>query len=311
METIEIKYGSMREQNPIIPLLDEPSFEVLEDWGEDSPILLNGVKTVISDAEQFFLYDTLGFCGCGTPGDSQVFWLAQIKSVSGIASFTDYFGFPGGVEFFISRAVEQKILTKEGQLTNLGRLTVLFMEKYHQLFGDDIDDPEIPEPYENINNNNPLLTTGESRKDYFLMRFMTFIVLRKRMENVGKTFYETYPERLGLLNNILPDPVYYWTAYQLGEMGWEEHGGTAPGWLTDDGFEVYWKLVDEFGVGEIEIFDLLEKGYRFEDADLLKEELQKRRNLFVTARPDLDWDTIIPLPIIDIRSAIKQSFEGE
>lgn len=311
METIEIKYGSMREQNPIVPLLDEPTMEILESWRGDTSILLNGVKTVFSDAEQFFLYDTLGFCGCGTPHESQIFWLAQIKAVSGLSPFADFFGFAGGIEFFIDRAVEQKILTKEGKLTNLGRLTVLFLEKSHLFIQIEDNEPYVPVAQEVINPDSVSLIDASARIRYFTLKFMTHIALRKWMEKPGCSSYETYRERFDNKNKIVPDPVYYWTAYQLGELGWEEHGGTAPGWLTDDGFEVYWKLVDEFGVGEVEIFDLLEKGYYFKDDDLLKEELQKRRNAFIAARPALDWDTIIPLPIIDIRTAIQQSFGGE
>lgn len=311
METIEIKYGSMRDQNPIIPLLDEPTFEVLEDWGEDSPILLNGVKTVISDAESFFLYDTLGFCGCGTPHDSQVFWLSQIKAVSGLSPFADFFGAAGGIEFFIDRAVEQKILTKEGKLTNLGRLTVLFLEKSHLFIQIEDDEPYVPVAQEVIDPDSVSLIDTSARIRYFMLKYMTYIALRKWMEKTGSSFYETYPEKLGTLNKTLPDPIYYWTAYQLGELDWEEHGGTAPGWLTVDGFEVYWELVDEFGVGEVEIFDLLEKGYRFKNDEFLKLELVKRRSMFMAARPDLNWDTIIPLPAIDIRTDIRQSIKGE
>lgn len=310
METIEISYGDIKTPNPVIPLLDEPTMEIVENWGEDSPILLNGVNTVYSDAKQFFLYDVLGFCGCGTPDDSQIFWLAQIKAISGITPFADYFGFPGGVEFFITRAVEQELLAQEGQLTNLGKLTILFLEKSHQLF-ESADEPYIPKPNEYIETHNPFLTTGEARKNYFLMRFMTYIALRKWMELPGFSIYETLREVLGTLNKTLPAPVYFWVAYQLGEMGWEEHGGTAPGWLTADGFEEYWKLVDEFGVAEVEIFDLLEKGYRFRNDELLKLEIVKRRSKFMAARPDLNWDTIIPLPSIDIRTGIQQSFKGE
>lgn len=313
METIEIKYGNVREQNPIIPLLEEPSFELIDDWGDDSPIVLNGVKTVLGDVKQYFIYDVLGFCGCGTPFETQVFWLAQIKAIVSGAQI-DYTGFPGGIEFFIDRAIQQKVITEDKQLTPLGKLIVLFIENDNKLTLPDDDDeaeqynPETP-PIEETEQTSAMNINQRIR--WFMLKYMTYIALRKWMEKPGSSSYETYQEKLGVLNKIIPDPVYYWVAYQLGDLAWEEHGGTAPGWLTNDGFEIYWKLVDEFGVGEIEIFDLLEKGYQFKNDDLLKEELQKRRTAFIAVQPGLDWDTIIPLPSIDIRTGIQQSFKGE
>lgn len=305
METIEIKYGNIRGKNPIIPLLETPTFELKEDWGDNSPIILNGVETVLDDAKQYFLYDVLGFCGCGMPFEAQVFWLAQINAVVS-GTKMDYMGYPGGVEFFTETAIRQGIITPEGNLTNLGKLTILFVEKHIEICPD--GDDEVPGDF------TPTLSIPDAAKrnsKWFLFKFMTHLALRKRAVSPTKTDTTDLYEKRGEIWARLPQPVYFWVAYQLGNLDWEEHGGSAGGWLSVKGYEVFWALVDEFGVGEIEVFDLLEKGYLFKDDDLLKVELRKRRSAFIAVRPDLNWDVIIPLPTIDVRTAIQQSFGGE
>ncbi|URG14016.1 hypothetical protein [Pectobacterium phage vB_ParM-25] len=260
--------------------------------GEDSLIVLNGVETELGSVRDYLAFERLGFCGCGLPDEVDRFWVDQIVSIDSDQETIDYIGYAGGLEYFIQTAIRHKALDDKLKLTPFGKLLVLIIRAHYDQTVDEEDQEPTPvithvvskaDSFENV----------QDKIDYFLLRALVVPGIIRNMELPNDSWSKTYEQRQGSDPMNLSDGVYYWVFHSLGDLGWEEHGGSAPGWLTSDGEDKLCELIRRFGIDELSIFSLIEKGFTFREhrSDYLTQFIPE----FEKKYPNVDWKYIYRL----------------
>lgn len=194
---------------------------------------------------QQFLY----FCGCGRPKEAQLFYVKQLKSiVSG--ENKDYIGRFGGGEFFKLCLVAQNFLTKDLKLTTQG-LKVMEVIDFLLPYCDftETDEPvafegdyaEVTHPLFQSEKVNDLLKTfwlELSEVEHPCVDVVPDINYTAGMyylyQALGTLAFKTIELKFEQMENIVSNNpgAFYWTFYTTDEyLGWEEHGGSSPGWL--------------------------------------------------------------------------------
>lgn len=293
MESITYNYGPMDEPATVVPLWDIPELNVLEDMDDESLIQVNGVKTTMCNIRDYFAFERLGFCGCGLPDEVDRFWADQIASIENDKPIVDYFGYAGGLEYFIQTAIKQGILNKERKLTPLGRLALLVIATHYTLdVGEEYQEPTRVPDY--VHTRADEFDNEQDKIDYFLLRALVVPGIRRQVELPNATWDEQRDLRFNSNPMSLVDGGFYWLYHSIEELDLAEHGSSAPGWLTLDGYAKLIELTQRFGAEELAIDDLVTGGYIFRITH--SDEMRPLMPLFKERWPDLDLDYFFRTP---------------
>lgn len=237
---------------------------------ENGIFYINGIET---DPEEFvdnISQYVLNFCGCGMPHDAMGFYYTQLKALAE-GKDEDYIGITGGLEFFKLVMFFQKLWDGEkGEISKRGKLinSVLTLLVGNNLI--EVELPTLPESqfklttmdftdemksgalsfWSHENWDEPGLIdplspptgidiTSASLYFFHLVSFVTFknsVELKDVDSSTRAGWSKMYEVKKRVDAEIYPFQygAEYWSWYMIDWLGFEEHGGSSPGWLPHD-----------------------------------------------------------------------------
>lgn len=249
----------------IIPLGQK--VEIYED--EIGNYSVNGIIVEKETLAEHIYFCTLKMCGCGLPSETRRFWVDQTTSIVEGNEPVDYTGYVGGLDLFKAMLIKQGITDESFNLTPLGTVSLRAISDW--CIEEETEITPVPESLKLLSGE----ITKDQRIDWLIFHLLTDVgvshfVWRRRGIRIS-------PERRPA-DAVDGEGFYYWLCHILEEeFDFTEHGGSAPGWLTDKGYDEFYRLLDVFGLDKLYCKDFLTEGWDTDPS--LREKLGKLKTL--------------------------------